>query len=96
MRPRSRSRRVYDATLQPLAGADIGLTLRDSAGTSYDYRFSSTPSSATVWTPDASPGHLPLDGRTTLAGTDYDRSGTFEIRASNWNSTAGPQTTTSC
>jgi len=73
--------RVYDATLQPLAGADISLTLRDSTGTSYDYRFSSTPSGG--YGLDA--GRLPKGtyrwtARTAIAGQDYDRSGTFEIR----------------
>ena len=73
--------RVYDATLQPLQGADIALTLRDSTGTAYDYRFSS--SAAGGYALDA--GRLPQGtyrwtARTEVAGTEYDRSGTFEIR----------------
>lgn len=73
--------RVYDATLQPLQGADIALTLRDSTGTAYDYRFSS--SAAGGYALDA--GRLPQGvyrwtARTAVAGTEYDRSGTFEIR----------------
>ena len=73
--------RVYDATLQPLQGADIALTLRDSTGTAYDYRFSS--SAAGGYALDA--GRLPQGAyrwtaRTELAGTNYDRSGTFEIQ----------------
>ena len=73
--------RVYDATLQPLQGADIALTLRDSTETAYDYRFSS--SAAGGYALDA--GRLPQGAyrwtaRTEVAGTEYDRSGTFEIR----------------
>jgi len=73
--------RVYDATLQPLVGADISLTLRDSVGNAYDYRFSSTPAGG--YALDA--GRLPKGpyrwtSRTEVAGTPYDRSGTFEIR----------------
>lgn len=73
--------RVYDATLQPLQGADISLTLLDSMGTAYDYRFSSTPMGS--YALDA--GRLPKGtyrwtANTEVAGTQYDRSGTLEIR----------------
>ena len=73
--------RVYDATLQPLQGADISLTLLDSMGTAYDYRFSSTPMGS--YALDA--GRLPKGtyrwtANTEMAGIPYDRSGTLEIR----------------
>lgn len=72
--------RVYDATLQPLAGADIALALTDSSGTRFDYQFSSTP--GTGYGLDA--GRLPKGtygwtASTQLGDTEYVKSGTVDI-----------------
>jgi hypothetical protein len=73
--------RVYDATLQPLQGADISLQMTDSAGASYDYRFSS--SNPGRYSLDA--GRLPKGTYNWTAQTDiaekaFRRSGTVAIR----------------
>ncbi len=73
--------RAYDATLQPLLGADISLTLRDSAGTEFDFRFSAT--AGTGYALDA--GRLPKgtyswNAVTELAGERFERRGTVNIR----------------
>ena len=73
--------RVYDATLQPLQGADISLTLKDSLGSSYDFRFSSAPSGG--YTLDA--GRLPKGNytwraETDIAGQPFRQSGNVDIR----------------
>jgi len=73
--------RVYDATLQPQAGADITLTLRDSVGTEYDFRFSSTAGAG--YALDAgrlSKGAYSWTAATDLAGERFERRGTVNIR----------------
>ena len=73
--------RVYDATLQPLAGADIALTLTDSMGTSYEHHFSATSSSG--YALDAGrlpPGSYAWTASTDIAGDGLRPVGTVEIR----------------
>ena len=73
--------RVYDATLQPQAGADIALILQDSAGTAFDFRFSAT--AGTGYALDAgrlAKGAYTWTARTELAGEAFSRSGTVDIR----------------
>lgn len=73
--------RVYDATLQPMAGADIALTLRDSTGTAFDFRFSAT--AGTGYALDAgrlAKGAYSWTASTELAGEAFSRSGTVDIR----------------
>ena len=73
--------RVYDATLQPLQGADISLRLTDSVGTTFDYRFSAAD--AGNYALDA--GRLPKGtynwtAQTEIAQKTFRRSGTVAIR----------------
>ena len=87
--------RVYDATLQPQAGADIALTLQDSTGTAYDYRFSAT--AGTGYALDA--GRLakgPTRGRPERKSPARNTTGAGPWRsgASNSNAAADRPTTT--
>jgi hypothetical protein len=73
--------RTYDATLQPFEGADIAMELSDSAGTRYNYRFSSA--AAGGYALDA--GRWPRGTYTWRASTKigdkaFERSGIIEVR----------------
>ncbi len=74
--------RAYDATLQPFEGADIALELSDSAGTRFNYRFSTAPAGG--YTLDAGrwpEGTYNWRARTDIGGTAFERSGIVEVRA---------------
>lgn len=83
--------RVYDATLNPLPGADIALQLTDSTGTRFDYRFSAASTGG--YSLDA--GRLP-EGRyrwaanTEVAGERFDQSGVLDIRGIRIESNGRP------
>lgn len=74
--------RAYDATLQPLQGADIALQLSDSTGAQFNYRFSSSTSGG--YTLDAGrwpEGTYTWRASTEIGGTTFERKGALEVRA---------------
>lgn len=73
--------RTYDATLQPYEGADIALELIDSAGTRYDYRFSSSAAGGYAVNAGRWPrGTYTWRASTEIGGTPFERSGIIEVR----------------
>lgn len=74
--------RAYDATLQPFAEADIALTLTDSAGTRFNYRFSAEPAGGFSLDAGRWPkGTYTWSASTDIGGTRFERNGILEIRA---------------
>ena len=72
--------RVYDATLQPQAGADIALVLTDSLGTQFDYRFSASGAGYSLDAGRLPQGSYTWQASTDLAGEAFRRNGTVDIR----------------
>jgi hypothetical protein len=74
--------RAYDATLQPFIGADIGLTLSDSTGAEFEYRFSSSNSGGYALDAGRWPeGTYTWRATTEIGGAAFERSGALEVRA---------------
>ena len=74
--------RAYDATLQPFEGADIALELTDSAGTHWNYRFSTA--AAGGYALDAGrwqKGTYTWKAAVDIGNERFERSGVLEIRA---------------
>ena len=74
--------RAYDATLQPYTGADIAVELTDSAGTRYNYRFSSSDAGGYALDAGRWPrGTYNWKASTDIGGTRFERQGILEVRA---------------
>lgn len=74
--------RAYDATLAPYLGADIALQLTDSAGKAFDYRFSTAAAGGYALDAGRWPeGTYTWRANTDIGGTNFERSGIFEVRA---------------
>ncbi len=74
--------RAYDATLQPYTGADIAVELTDSAGTRYNYRFSSADAGGYALDAGRWPrGTYNWKASTDIGGTRFERQGILEVRA---------------
>ena len=74
--------RAYDATLQPYPEADIALTLTDSAGTRFNYRFSAEAAGGFSLDAGRWPrGTYTWSASTDIGGTRFERNGIVEVRA---------------